>query len=469
MTVEIGTASSAFDLFEKLRTFLTVTLPVNERWQELYHNPDYTLMVGVFASSGSIDLTYNPFIAAANPWSGTANANPWNIGIEFNQPVHLSAADVTALSSTSAPAAINFQYSDDGLSWSTQDSLSGMVALDWASSAGMKHFNLTGTSANKHRFWRLNIPDSTNSPTESISLNKIVLWQDSNPLNVQLRKRLSLKGPGGGSDEIFVNLETDYSVSGDWRNWRLYGATGFIAGNVLDFVTQPGTSLPVGLSLWNSSIPYWFIANGRRFMVIAKINTTYHALYAGFILPYATPSQYPYPLMIGGSNAMKPGSGSAFDTSQRWSSTDDSCRNFYDPGGASSDMSSLTSVSTNYLRFPDGSWYPFKNWYTSGGTPEASAGNGRNVWPWGPSSDHSSAYKRIVTAIDGSYVLFPCIMHVDGNNPSPNILGELHGVFAVTGFGNAAENTTTINGVTYLIIPNVFRSQKERWAAIALE
>lgn len=33
MTIEIGTASSAFDLFEKLRTFLTVTLPVNERWQ----------------------------------------------------------------------------------------------------------------------------------------------------------------------------------------------------------------------------------------------------------------------------------------------------------------------------------------------------------------------------------------------------------------------------------------------------
>jgi hypothetical protein len=132
-------------------------------------------------------------------------------------------------------------------------------------------------------------------------------------------------------------------------------------------------------------------------------------------------------------------------------------------------MASLTSVTTNYLRFADGSWYPFKNWYTSGGTPETSVSSGRNIWPWGPASEHSSAYKRIVTAIDGSYVLFPCIMHVEGNNPSPNILGEIHGVFAVTGFGNAAENTTTINGVTYLIIPNVFRTAKERWAAIALE
>jgi hypothetical protein len=466
MTVEIGTASSAFDLFEKLRTFLTVTLPVNERWQELYHNPDYTLMVGVFASSGSVTMTYNPFNAEANPWTGTNGAQPWNIGIEFNQPVHLSAADITALTNNAQPAVINFQYSDDGLNWTTQDSFSGMTSLDWNSVVGIKHFNLTGTSLNKHKFWRLNIPDSTDTPPKRITLNKIVLWQDSTPLNVQLRKRLSLKGPGGGSDEIFVNLETDYSVSGDWYNWRLYGAIGFIADNALDFATQPGKSLPVGLSLWNSSIPYWFIANGRRFMVIAKINTTYHALYAGFILPYATPSQYPYPLMIGGSNAM--GSPST-DSRMRWSSTNDDCRNFYDPGGVDSGHSSITSVTTNYLRFPDGSWYPFKNWYTSGSNPEASVGNGRNVWPWGPNSDHATAYKGIVTAIDGSYVLFPCIMHVDGNNPSPNILGELHGVFAVTGFGNAAENTTTINGVTYLIVPNVFRAQKERWAAIALE
>ncbi len=464
MTVEIGTAANAFDLFEKLRTFLTVTLPLNERWQELYHNSDYTLLVGVFASSGSITLANNPFNAATSSWSGSTNAQPWTIGIQFDQPVYLSAADITALNNNAQPAAINFQYSDDGLNWTTQDSFSGMTALDWSSVAGIKHFNLTGTSVNKHKYWRLHIPDSTSTSTESITLHKIVLWQNSNPLNVQLRKRLSLKGPGGGSDEIFVNLETDYSVSGDWYNWRLYGATGFIAGNALDFSAQPGASLPVGLSLWQASIPYWFIANGRRFMVIAKINTTYHALYVGFILPYATPSQYPYPLMIGGSNAM----GSTTDARLRWSSTNDDCRNFYDPGGVDSSMSSLTSVATLYLRFADGSWYPFKNWYTSS-SPEVSVGNGRNIWPWGPSSDHATAYKNIVTAIDGSYVLFPCIMHVDGANPSPNILGEIHGVFAVTGFGNAAENTTTINGVTYLIIPNVFRTAKERWAAIALE
>nr|WP_281720100.1 hypothetical protein [Nitrosomonas nitrosa] len=466
MTVEIGTASSAFDLFEKLRTFLTATLPVNERWQELYHNPDYTLLVGVFASSGTVTLASNPFNATATSWSGTTNAKPWQIGVEFDQPVHLTSANITALTSSAQPQSIDVQYSDDGLSWTTQDSFSGMTSLDWTSQSGIKDFTLSGNNLNKHKFWRLNIANSTGG--SSLTLNRIILYQDGFPLNVQLRKRLSLKGPGGGSDEIFVNLETDYSVSGDWYNWRLYGATGFILGNALDFATQPGTSLPVGLSLWNSSIPYWFIANGRRFMVIAKINTTYHALYAGFILPYATPSQYPYPLMIGGSNAMRPGTGAAFDTSQRWSSTDDTCRNFYDPGGTDSSMASLTSVTTNYLRFADGSWYPFKNWYTSS-QPDVPVSNGRNVWPWGPSGDHATAYKNIVTTIDNQYVLFPCIMHVDGANPSPNILGEIHGVFAVTGFGSAAENTTTINGVTHLIIPNVFRTAKERWAAIALE
>lgn len=463
MTVETGTAASAFDLFEKLRTFLTVTLPVNERWQELYHNPDYTLLLGVFASSGSITLASNPFNAAAAVWSGTANAKPWQIGVEFDQPVHLTLADITALTSNLQPQSIDFQYSDDGLSWTTQDSFSGMTSLDWTSQSGIKTFTLSGNNLNRHKFWRLNIVNSTGGT--SLSLNRIILYQDGFALNVQLRKRLSLKGPGGGSDEIFVNLESDYSVNGDWYNWRLYGATGHLASNVLDFATQPGTSLPVGLSLWQASIPYWFVANGRRFMVIAKINTTYHALYAGFILPYATPSQYPYPLMIGGSNAM---GAPTNDARLRWSSNNDDCRNFYDPGGVEGGMTSLTSVTTHYLRFADGSWYPFKNWYTSS-VPEAAVVFGRNVWPWGPSNDHATAYKNIVTTIDNQYVLFPCIMHVDGANPSPNILGEIHGVFAITGFGNAAENTTTINGVTYLIIPNVFRTAKERWAAIALE
>ncbi|WP_396957958.1 hypothetical protein [Nitrosomonas sp.] len=462
MTVEIGTADDAFDLFERLRTFLTVTLPPGERWEELYHAADYTLMTGVAASSGTLTLSSNPFNASATQWSGTSNAKPWWIGVSFDQPVHLTSARIIASTNNAQPAAIDFQYSDDNLSWTTQDSFSGMVSLDWTSQSGIRDFVLSGDDLNKHKYWRLNIANSTGGT--SLTLNRIILYQDGFPLNVQLRKRLSLKGPGGGSDEIFVNLETDYSIPGDRYNWRLYGATGFIAGDVLDFSAQPGKSLPVGLSLWNSSIPYWFIASGRRFIVIAKINTTYHALYAGFILPYATPGQYPYPLMIGGSNALRPGASAEW----RWSSTNDSCRNFYDPGGVDAGHTSLTSVTTNYLRFADGTWYPFKNRYTAG-SPEQAVANGRNVWPWGPSSDHATAYSAIVTAIDGTYVLFPCIMHVDGNNPSPNILGEIDGVFAVTGFANAAENTTTINGVTYLIIPNVFRTAKERWAAVALD
>lgn len=172
MTIEIGTASSAFDLFEKLRTFLTVTLPVNERWQQLYHNPNYTLLIGVFASSGTVTLANNPFNVTASSWSGTANAKPWQIGVEFDQPVHLTSANITALTSSAQPQSIDFQYSDDGLNWTTQDSFSGMTSLDWTSQSGIKAFALSGNNSNKHKFWRLNIANSTGG--SSFTLNRII-------------------------------------------------------------------------------------------------------------------------------------------------------------------------------------------------------------------------------------------------------------------------------------------------------
>lgn len=39
------------------------------------------------------------------------------------------------------------------------------------------------------------------------------------------------------------------------------------------------------VTLWDSSIPYWLIANGRRFILVAKVSTTYPLLTADLLMP----------------------------------------------------------------------------------------------------------------------------------------------------------------------------------------
>ena len=51
------------------------------------------------------------------------------------------------------------------------------------------------------------------------------------------------------------------------------------------------------------------VANGRRIVVVVKTGTYYECVHLGLFLPYATPAQYPYPLVVGGS----------YNGSTRWS------------------------------------------------------------------------------------------------------------------------------------------------------
>ena len=110
-----------------------------------------------------------------------------------------------------------------------------------------------------------------------------------------------LEGQGlSATDEIFVNINQYFWDATGAYNWDIRGTTGYDSGFSRDL--QPGTSDSIYFCLSNlSGMTYWFVANGRRFIVIVKIGTVYVSLYAGFLYPYATPSEYPYPLCIGAS------------------------------------------------------------------------------------------------------------------------------------------------------------------------
>ena len=148
-----------------------------------------------------------------------------------------------------------------------------------------------------------------------------------------------LMAPGlSGTDEIYINIASNRNLANDTFGWWIRGAIEF---NILnDWNNQPGISPAIQMPLWDSTTPYWLIANGRRFILIAKVSTVYSSCYAGFIMPYATSAEMPYPLFIA-TNC---------NTTRRWSQGDFFTSGFWDP-----------TEGAAYIRFWDGAWVEIAN------------------------------------------------------------------------------------------------------------
>ena len=270
-------------------------------------------------------------------------------------------------------------------------------------------------------------------------------------------RQLILKGTGlSGADEIFIGIDTQRNVADDWYNWRCNGLLGFNAE--MTFLNQPGSLnfsaapyLP-RLHLWNDSIKYWFIANGRRIIVVAKISTVYQLGYLGWINPYLPPSAMPYPLMIAGTSTASSG--------ERWSVAD-ATHSFgvMQPNCAESDILANPRSS---CRFWFGEWHGIQNSY-NGATNSPTDWKG--LWPYVQYS-HFAFNKLRANFSDGSYQLAPIIPSF--HYPSPQIFGELDGVYFVSGYGNAAENIITIDTVDYLVVQNVYRTGQFDYCAVRL-
>jgi hypothetical protein len=263
---------------------------------------------------------------------------------------------------------------------------------------------------------------------------------------------------GSPADPLTIGAKAFFNVGGDYYNWRLGGfVNAFDSG--LAFELQPGfigaqlgsQSSPV-LNCWNASIPYRFYATGRRAIILAKISTVYVTAYLGYLQSYMAPGAFPYPLVVGGSMAWDGAEPSVGDARWRWSYGGGELSNFPIPN---------LFVSSNYgsslrLRRPDGVWIGFDQ------TSDPTFGSGKGaVWPyknWGTGSHAADLRDNL----GGGYMLLPIVI----TDASANIYGELDGIFALTGFGNAAENTVTIGGVAHYVVPNVFRTSQTNYFAI---
>jgi len=151
-------------------------------------------------------------------------------------------------------------------------------------------------------------------------------------------------------------------------------------------------------------------------------------LYLGKFLPYSRPSQYPYPVIAGG---MLVGAAAT-----RFSET---THDFYLRGDS----------ARGRLRTPGG-WinmhcYPWGNAFLTGTSTNATQLQARDT--------------------EGEYPLLPVELH----DNSANLYGQLDGIYHVSGFNNAVENTLSIGGVNYVVMQSVSRTGHTDYYAMRMD
>lgn len=242
----------------------------------------------------------------------------------------------------------------------------------------------------------------------------------------QSETRVYMKGLGlAGNDGIYSGIECFEDSANGYYNWELSGSWSWRAGRAL--VSQPMSSGGgIFCSFWNTSIPYWITANGRRILGFAKVGTVYEPFHLGLLSPYGTNKQYPYPLFVGGSGCTRTQAYTVATANHTayWGKT------------------TVTSGMYNgRLSVPGGLWYNLSTY--NAGTQAACR-----------SLSHTFA-DNTLNNLDGSYDLEEIVV-VSGSDTT-STYGIVDGLFRVSGYQNTPENIITVGGINYIVFPDIYR------------
>lgn len=246
-------------------------------------------------------------------------------------------------------------------------------------------------------------------------------YSTANPLSHEL----ILKGEGlSGTEEIFVGIRTYENSTADYYNVAVAGFTGYVPGNT--WSTQPGFR-ESGVPAHNQSINYWLIVNAQRIAFGLKVGTpVYESAYVGKIFPYATPSQYPYPIavigMLSGASATR----------------------YSDVAHSMGFKGNRVNCATRWM---DGTYkqplmYPWNN-----------------SWIAGLSTTN---VQEALRDTGGQYPILPVV----ACEATPNIFGELDGVGYVSNFNNTVESIIQVGGTP--VVDNPAWTAQERANEIIL-
>lgn len=282
-----------------------------------------------------------------------------------------------------------------------------------------------------------------------------------------------LKGKGSsGSESILVGLSLTTGLGSDNHHIEICGMTGFDP-DALSLSEHINISPATRVWLDSGSMKYWFVANARRFVIVANMSTVYEAGYAGFLLPYASPLAYPYPMFIGGSSNQYGGTGTVTD----WRSTSDHHQHFLFSNNFAAAPAMLKTNA--WLLDPLGAWRACSTTVSSAIAlaPRAyRAADPDSVERWGlsllsnntPNRFGSETIRgRLIENFGGGMTMDPVSLVQE--TPSTQNFGILDGVFLCPGRDNAAENLIQIGAVDHLVIQNVWRTAAEEYWALRLE
>ena len=69
--------------------------------------------------------------------------------------------------------------------------------------------------------------------------------------------------------------------------------------------------------------------------------------------------------------------------------------------------------------------------------------------------------------LGGGYMIQPCVLLQ--RSPTTDVFGELEGVYSISGYENAAENTAAIGGKTHVTFQNAYRTSVYEYWALSLD
>ena len=276
--------------------------------------------------------------------------------------------------------------------------------------------NFTGTVTNSGgRYANQNILKFLNDELTTDTNWDILRYDDT----IEPRE-LIVKGKGySGTEEIFIGFRSYQSVGADYYNLSVAAFTGYVSGNT--FATQPGYK-ENSLCGHNLSIQYWISISPQRVAMALKVGTpVYETAYVGKFFPFATPTQYPYPMVCFGTLTGQPAT--------RYSD-------------ATHSMSFKGSRTNALMRDVAGSWIQ------------------PACWPWNASLIASGTDLQRDTG--STYFLNPILVM----KTNTEVYGQLEGVYHISGFNNVVENTLVIDSKDYVVIQDVGRTSFNDYIAL---
>lgn len=502
MPFDTGTATDKINLLDKLRDFITsqhvATAAVSNGGTGYTAGDILTASGGTFFTAATFEvLTVSSGVITALRIvkNGAYTSNP-------SSPVNTTGGTGTGATVTVTFASTGWtvqRESQEALSATVQAGGTGYAVNDILTVVGgtfttAGQFKVTAVSGGvvttvtlqtkgSYQIIPANPVTTTGGGGTGCTLN--VTWQAQNQAGVE--KEMIFKGVGSGSDEIYVGIRT-YVMSSN-HLWELAGMTGYQAAST--FSTQPGISggrhnlTEDGhyVPLANSTITYFFFVNGRRIICVFKIGTTYTSMYLGWLDPFATPAEYPYPMMVNAGNS---------DPTRLFSSTAISNSGIVDPiGHVSNPVNGPCSI-----RDPGGNWRQFRN-----GDQSGSARNEENeavLYPagepdrttgvlavdQGASGTHQQSDFIPNVGVPGTqtYNLWPT-PHTPSNIsplwpvmaiecvPDRMVMGEMSDTYWVSAQGEStnlvAEDQVTVGNDVYLVFPQANRT--DIWAHFAVK